>query len=91
MKFKKNKIFLREFLLGEWDADGQRADGYFSAISFDQKIFAVNATVQLALATVQKIQTIIFDVESDHIATFNFKSVHLKKENRKSTESIGME
>ena len=55
-------------ILVKGDADGQRTDGYFPSFVFNSEILLVDPVVELALATVQEIETIVLDVKADHVA-----------------------
>jgi hypothetical protein len=50
------------------NADGQRTDGNLAPLVFDNEILLVDPVVELALATVQEVETVVLDVKSDHVA-----------------------
>jgi len=51
----------------KWNTNGERPNTNWSPSMFHQEILAINTAAQAALTAVNKVETIIFDVESNHV------------------------
>jgi hypothetical protein len=53
----------------ERDTDRQRSHSHRSAAVFDQQILTVHPTAETSLAAIDKVQTVILNVKTHHVAS----------------------
>ena len=51
-------------------ADGQRTNAHRATAMLDQQIFTVDPATKATLTAVHEVQTVVLDVEADHVATW---------------------
>lgn len=75
----QNDLLVRQHNLGrcfcqrdesvEGDSNGEWSDAHSPAAMLHQQVFPVHSTTQTSLAAVDKVQTVVLDVEPHHVAT----------------------